>query len=246
MRLLLVFLDEPAEGRVLPRLAADVGEREATRRHRALVEVLLRQLQGLNDCRLRFCYAPDDAGDAIRFWLLPEMDATSSDQPDIYQSPNGNNSPPQQIDFRQQGSGDPGQRLRRAFDAGFADGFTEIAAIGSSCPACGARWINAAFARLADSRRDLVIGPGNDGGYYLLAMKSPAPQLFHGIPWGTDRVFQHTLTTATTSGLQADPLPTLASIRCPQSWQELMETPLAAAIRKAMGEPPGFTSPSDY
>ena len=70
MNALLVFLKEPTPGMVKTRLAESVGHEEAARRYRALVAVLLQQLEGLKDTHVRFCYAPDDAGDAISFWIL--------------------------------------------------------------------------------------------------------------------------------------------------------------------------------
>jgi len=140
MRLLLVFLKEPAPGKVKTRLAADVGEETATRYYRALVEVLLKQLRGLQNTRIRFCYAPDDAHDAIRFWLLPEMNASSKDSNSnsqnstesapLFLAPTTPNSTAatQEIDFHPQGDGNLGDRMSRAFTQGFEEGFQEIEA----------------------------------------------------------------------------------------------------------------------
>ncbi len=55
------------------RLVATVGDEEAVKRYRSMVVVLLEQLEGLNNTHVRFCYAPDDATDAIKFWLLPQL-----------------------------------------------------------------------------------------------------------------------------------------------------------------------------
>ena len=144
MRLLMVFLKEPIPGKVKTRLASTVGAEEAARRYKALVEVLLRQLQGLENCRIRFCYAPDDADDAIRFWLLPLMNASSGESENVYLAPTAlGEKYRQEIDFRPQGQGDLGERMQRAFAEGFTDGYEQIAVIGTDCPDCGARWINA-------------------------------------------------------------------------------------------------------
>ena len=83
------------------------------------------------------------------------------------------------IDFRPQGDGGLGKRLELAFEQGFEDGYSSIAVIGTDCPSCGARWINTAFARLESaSYRDGIIGPSEDGGYYLLALQLPCPMPF--------------------------------------------------------------------
>lgn len=241
MRLLLVFLKEPIPGKVKTRLAVDVGDNEAARYYKAMVEVLLKQLRGLIDCRVRFCYAPDDAGDAIRFWLLPEMGATSRDGGDFYVAPvfSSEQKDCQQVDFRAQGEGDLGERLKRAFDEGFADGFENIAVIGTDCPSCGARWLNAAFSRLeSDAGRNGVIGPSHDGGYYLLALDSPSPSLFENIPWSSSHVLSTTLAAADNNNLTLTQLPPLADIDLLADWHKLLESPLGPAVKKALGEKP--------
>ena len=239
MRLLLVFLKEPIAGKVKTRLAEDIGSDEAARFYKAMVEVLLIQLRGLINCRIRFCYAPDDAGDAIRFWLLPEMDASSGESGGIYVAPVYTNqqSTHQQIDFRPQGDGDLGDRLSHAFEEGFSDGFESIAVIGTDCPACGARWINAAFSRLeSSSQRNGVIGPCPDGGYYLLVLDSAAPCLFQNIGWGGSEVLKDTLQAAEDNKLALTQLPELADVDHLADWQALLESPLGAAVKKALGE----------
>lgn len=241
MRLLLVFLKEPTPGQVKTRLAADVGADDAARYHKALVEVLLRQLQGLNNCRIRFCYTPDDAEDAIRFWLLPEMRATSGPSKNLYLAPSSHATREltQEVDFRAQGHGDPGNRLERAFAQGFADGFSEIAVIGTDCPDCGARWINAAFARLASHPiNHAVVGPGMDGDYYLLALKSPAPQLFRHTPWSLGAALEasHPAAHSGQNHITTELLPELPGVSRLRDWQRAMDSPLGAALKKALGE----------
>ena len=240
MRLLLVFLKEPTPGKVKTRLAADLGDEEAARCYKALVEVLLRQLQGLNDCRIRFCYAPDDAGDAIRFWILPEMNATSGSAEGLYlapASPSGIGTATQEVDFHTQGDGDLGDRMQRAFERGFEEGFQQISVIGSDCPDCGARWINAAFSRLSNSsHRHAVIGPSTDGGYYLLGLNSPTPAIFQDIPWSADDVLEATLTAARGAGVNIEQLPSLSDVDHLSDWKHILTTPLGAALKKALGE----------
>ena len=48
---------------------------------------------------------------------------------------------------------------------------------------------------------DMVIGPTNDGGYYLIGLKHTAPQIFEGITWSTNLVLNQTLERAKDSGL---------------------------------------------
>lgn len=240
MRLLLVFINEPIPGSVNTRMAADLDDERATLYYKAMAEVTLRQLQGLNDCRIRFCYSPDDARDAVAFWLLPKMKATSSDQPGVYLAPPCEADPrlSQEVDFRPQGSGNQGQRLSGAFAEGFAEGYDAIAAISSNCPECGARWINAAFSRLcSDPAKDAVLGPSSSGGYYFMAVKSHSPQLFSNIPWGGGEILSTTLSAAKCSGLNVELLPELTDLHTLADWEKTMGGPLGAAMKKALGEP---------
>ncbi|WP_435894837.1 TIGR04282 family arsenosugar biosynthesis glycosyltransferase [Oceaniferula spumae] len=219
------------------RLAADVGNDEAARYYKALVEVLLKQLQGLEKCRIRFCYAPDDADDAIRFWLLPLMNGSPSETEGVYLAPTAlGEKYRQEIDFRPQGEGDLGDRMQRAFAEGFVDGFEEIAVIGTDCPDCGARWINAGFSRMSTDQRDGMIGPSTDGGYYLLGLKTPCPSLFTSIAWSEDTVLDRTLSAAEKAGLKIEKLPPLTDIDHLEDWNSLLEGPLGASIKKSLGE----------
>jgi len=47
----------------------------------------------------------------------------------------------------------------------------------------------------------VVIGPAADGGYYLIGLKSPEPNLFRNIPWGSSEVLSCTYTRLKKSGL---------------------------------------------
>lgn len=237
MRLLLIFLKEPIPGKVKTRLAADVGDEEAARYYKALVEVQLKQLQGLENCRIRFCYAPDDADDAIRFWLLPQMNGSRGETEDVYLAPTAlGEKYRQEIDFRPQGDGDLGERMERAFAEGFADGFEEIAVIGTDCPDCGARWINAGFSRMAKESRHGMIGPSTDGGYYLLGLKNHSPSLFQNISWSEDNVLELTLTAANKADISLEQLPFLTDVDHLDDWENVLASPLGAALKKALGE----------
>lgn len=249
MRLLLVFVNEPVPGTVFTRLAMDLGKQEAARYYKATVEVLLRQLQGLENCRIRICHTPDDAGDAVRFWLLPSMRATSAPEQNLYLAPAtqaADGSMTQEVDFRPQGTGDLGARLERAFAGGFAEGFGDIAVIGPNCLECGARWINTAFSRLdSETARDAVIGPTTKGSYYLLILKSHAPELFENIPWNSENVLSATLSAARRGGLYIESLPRLSEVAGLTDWKNLHQSPLGAALKKALGEPLGDCAADD-
>jgi uncharacterized protein len=87
--------------------------------------------------------------------------------------------------------GDLGEKMSFAFRQGFKNGYKNIVIIGSDCPEITSDHIDDAFQSLQIS--DIVIGPSDDGGYYLLGMKKWNPKLFQNIEWSTSRVFNQTV-----------------------------------------------------
>jgi rSAM/selenodomain-associated transferase 1 len=88
-----------------------------------------------------------------------------------------------------QGEGNLGQRLTHLFAAQFAHPGTRAAcAIGSDTPHLPLAFVVEAYSRLASPDTDVVLGPTDDGGYYLVGMKRMVPELFQNIPWSTPDV----------------------------------------------------------
>jgi rSAM/selenodomain-associated transferase 1 len=112
--------------------------------------------------------------------------------------------------FRAQAGRTLGDRLAAAFAREFATGARHVVIIGSDCPGLDARRLRAAFAALR--RRDVVLGPALDGGYYLIGLARPAPRLFRGIAWSTAGVAAQTLRRARALGLRWHLLPPLRDV----------------------------------
>ncbi len=239
MRLLLVVLQEPIPGAVLPKLAAEAGLEKACQYYKALIEVMITQLQGLENCRIRFCYTPEDASDAIKFWLLPRMEACSADEANLYHAPcSSTNENPQEIDFYPLRTPSIADGISKAFTDGFAEGFDQIAVLNPTCLECGARWINATFSRLhPETNRDAIIGPTYMDRYYILALKADTPELFAGIPWDSPRLLSLTQTAAEQSRREIELLPPLMETSSLEDWQRLIECPLGPALKKVLGGP---------
>lgn len=90
-----------------------------------------------------------------------------------------------------QNGSDLGIRMKNAFKNGFDDGFEKIIVIGSDMYDLNENDIENAFIQLDKS--EFVIGPAEDGGYYLLGMKLVEPSLFKNKKWGTATVLKDTL-----------------------------------------------------
>ena len=85
-----------------------------------------------------------------------------------------------------QSGGDLGERMRHISECGFAGGFDRVVLVGSDAPSLTSSYLREALRRLDES--DAVFGPALDGGYVLLGMNRLLAQLFHDIPWGSQRV----------------------------------------------------------
>ncbi|HVB18610.1 MAG TPA: TIGR04282 family arsenosugar biosynthesis glycosyltransferase [Stellaceae bacterium] len=154
-RHLILFVRMPRLGAGKRRLARDIGDVAALRFERAMLGLLVRRLGHDGRWRLRLAVTPDHARHRARLW-------------------------PSRIPVTPQGGGDLGIRMRRAL-ARCPPGPAVL--IGSDIPALAASHIADAFRLLG--HHDLVIGPANDGGFWLVgARRSPRlPPLFGPVRW---------------------------------------------------------------
>jgi hypothetical protein len=81
---------------------------------------------------------------------------------------------------------DLGARMHQTFTTLFGRGYRQVLIIGTDAPTLPPSTYQDALALLKD--HDVVLGPALDGGYYLIGLKKPVPELFAGIPWSTDQV----------------------------------------------------------
>ncbi|MFQ5715707.1 MAG: TIGR04282 family arsenosugar biosynthesis glycosyltransferase [Nitrospinales bacterium] len=104
--------------------------------------------------------------------------------------------------FPQEGD-DLGDKMRAAFCRRFAEGYDKIVIIGSDSPSLPPSYIETAFR----SSRDVVLGPGADGGYYLIGMNRSLTEVFDGVSWGSERVLKATLKRIKKAGATLELLP---------------------------------------
>ena len=125
--------------------------------------------------------------------------------------------------IRQRG-GDLGERLHRglAEAAEGPDGL--VVAIGGDHPELATTTVEGAFDRLADGS-DIVIGPAEDGGYYLIGLGGAAlsSRLFEDIAWGESSVLATTLERCRALGLDVETLPTGRDVDVPEDLDRLTE-----------------------
>lgn len=123
--------------------------------------------------------------------------------------------------FRQRGK-DLGERLRHAFGKAFQHGARAAVAIGSDAPQLSCATLRRAFRLL--KKKNVVLGPAEDGGYYLIGLDHLYPKIFRGISWSTEQVLQQTLFQLKAGNLSYGLLPTLWDIDTLADWQRFRST----------------------
>ncbi|MBG6130438.1 rSAM/selenodomain-associated transferase 1 [Aquimarina sp. EL_43] len=162
--LLLIFTRNPELGKCKTRLAATIGDQAALDIYKFLLQHTVEITKNL------------DVHKEVHYSV--KIRDNDSWNPEIYTK-------------KQQVGDDLGQRMEYAFAAGFANGYQNIIIIGSDLYDVTQKDIENAFLALAS--HEYVIGPAEDGGYYLFGMKSLNSQVFKNKTWGTETVLKDTL-----------------------------------------------------
>jgi rSAM/selenodomain-associated transferase 2/rSAM/selenodomain-associated transferase 1 len=168
--LIILFTRLPEPGRSKTRLIPALGAQGAADLHQSMMTRTIRRVSGfceLNPPSLEIRLAGTDDCSACRHFR-------------------GEN-----FRVRPQGPGDLGLRLKRAFHDAFNQGYSRVVAIGTDTPALDERHLDEAFRVLR--QHDAVIGPVEDGGYYLIGSSRRCPSIFESIDWGGEHVFSQTI-----------------------------------------------------
>jgi rSAM/selenodomain-associated transferase 1 len=132
---------------------------------------------------------------------------------------------PREIQLHEVWEPDFGLCLSKALEVQFEAGHTVAGVLNSDSPTLPSELLVQACEILgASDEHTVVIGPSNDGGYYFLGCRRVHLELFQGIAWSTERVFQQTLDQARSAGLRVHVLP---------EWYDVDD---AAALRLLHGE----------
>jgi rSAM/selenodomain-associated transferase 1 len=165
--------------------------------------------------RLHTVLTPEQATVLYRCFLLDRLDglATVSDIERVvaFTPPEGGDliSSLVPAGFRcvpQQGR-DLGERLSGLLAALIAEGHAAAVAIDSDSPTLPMVYVAAAARLLSQKQADVVIGPAEDGGYYLIGVTAAQPRLFEDVAWSTSSVLPTTLARVEKLGLRHQLLP---------------------------------------
>lgn len=172
---LILFAKTPLAGRVKTRLVPGLGEHGAAEFAQGLIEETVRR--------------------AVASWPgevhLQAWPSTSHPCFERLRERHG-------ITVSLQAEGDLGTKMLRALDSAHKRG-AAAAVMGCDVPHCPPETYRTAHAFLGQGRS--VIGPSDDGGYYLIGINPPHPDCFERIEWGGNKVFDTTLKRAARAGI---------------------------------------------
>lgn len=203
---LLLFTRYPESGRAKTRLIPALGAAGAADLHRQMVEQTLAEIQRLQSKNLA------QAQLSVEIWFAS---GNSADHHGIVEAARTQmRNWLGDWHYRAQPQGDLGKRLAVANQAAFDAGMQQVITVGSDCPGLRAELMQQAFELL--EQHDLVLGPAQDGGYYLIGLRRCCPELFCDITWSSEWVLQQTVEIATRLGLSTAYLETLADVDRPE------------------------------
>ena len=167
-------------GKVKTRLATTIGCESASEIYRQFVWTLVERFRRCAAQRV-LCFTPPERAEA--FAELAGADWIA----------------------KPQATGDLGARMTSFFDACFQDGARRVVLIGSDSPTVPGEHIKSAFRLLR--QRDVVLGPTEDGGYYLVGASRNVAEIFEDIDWSTARVWEQTMARLGEQQLSYESLP---------------------------------------
>jgi len=178
----ILFTRYPEKGRVKTRLAETLDEEFVVALCRNFILDTCSRVGSLG-YRLLICFCPETRTEDMVRWLGTGYDY-----------------------LPQQGK-DLGERMMNGFLGAFSRDSCKVILIGSDCPDLPLPLLREAFLSL--DIHDTVLGPASDGGYYLIGFTRDGffPGAFRNIGWGTETVFQETLSHLEKAGRVAHVLP---------------------------------------
>ena len=125
------------------------------------------------------------------------------------------------IEYNVQTGNTLGERMQNAFQYAFDKGYSRVTIIGSDCYDLTTKHLDEAIDQLEIN--DVVVGPAEDGGYYLLGLNGPCPALFEGKEYSHDKVFKELMTEVQNLELECHTLEKLNDI---DTLEDMKDTPL--------------------
>ena len=190
---LVIMAKKPIVGSTKTRLCPPLSPHQASALYEALLLDTIALGTELKGVDLAIAVTPSDSSDYFQTVAPPEALLLPVECPDI------------------------GSCLSQVLEKLIDKGYKKAFAINSDGPSLPPDYLHQAVRSLDD--RDLVLGPSEDGGYYLVGVKRHQPDVFIGITWSTSQVLSQTLSKASILGLQVALLPVWYDI---DTWEDFV------------------------
>ena len=191
-----IMAKAPSPGAVKTRLCPPLLEAEAAALYRCFLADKIAAVQTLSGARPVIAYTPDDAH-AEFATLAPDFTLVPQRGPDL------------------------GARLYSTLASLLAAGHPGAIAVDSDTPTLPREFLQRAVDCLMRPGPDVVLGPTEDGGYYLIGVRAAQRALFEDMPWSTSAVLEITLRRAAAAGLQTVCTPIWFDVDTPDDLQRL-------------------------
>lgn len=170
MTTLIVFVKNPIPGAVKTRLQTRYAPDQVAALYTAFVRDVLARAESIDIDQRVIAFDPPDAESEVRA-LFGGGEA--------------------QWQYVPQVQDDLGARMREALVQQLDAGASAAVLIGTDIPSLPTRHITRAFDLLR--AKDVVLGPSTDGGYYLVGISKPMPEIFEDVEWSTSSVLAQTI-----------------------------------------------------
>ena len=121
--------------------------------------------------------------------------------------------------FPQEGA-DLGEKMHNALTRVLSMGYDRVILTGADLPLMTRKHLESGFTAL--EKHEITIGPNPDGGYYLIGMKKPHPEIFHVPNYGGATVYENTVTAIREAGLSWAPALVCGDVDTPDDLRELL------------------------
>ena len=194
---LIVVAKRPAPGQSKTRLSPPLEPEQASALYECFLLDTLEQMRQVDNAQRVIAYLPLDAWDYFHRFA-------------------------RDFELVPQNGHDLGSRLDHALTDYLSQGYERVVIMDSDSPTLPPEHLSQAFRILSDGA-DVVLGPCDDGGYYLIGIKKPAPRLLLEVQMSTPTVTADTIALAETEGLKVSLLPTWYDIDDAASLLRLMK-----------------------
>jgi rSAM/selenodomain-associated transferase 1 len=183
-----IMAKAPRAGEVKTRLCPPLSQTEAAELYRCFLLDKIAQVNALGRATPVVSYTPSEAQQWFEelipshFMLLPQH------------------------------GDDLGARILSTFEQLFDHGHTQVMVIDSDTPTLPTVCLEQALELMTERHNDVVLGPTEDGGYYLIGLRHAHRELFEHMPWSTSQVFPETRRRSLQYGL---------TVACTEYWYDI-------------------------